>query len=198
MANALIDLYDMTGDEAWKEQAETLLKAFGKAINDNPRAYTHIVQALLRLNHAIPAVAIKSQPSDKAAVQNAMETKAHVVVRVTDSKREGDKLTVTALLDIAEGWHINANPASLDFLIPASVDVRNDSGTVEASPEYPDAHAMATPLGDILVYEGKANIPVTMTLAAGTQNLRLLVRAQACKDTTCLAPSDWVFPLKTQ
>jgi hypothetical protein len=63
-------------------------------------------------------------------------------------------------------------------------------------PAYPDARAMTTPLGDITVYEGKVSIPVKVTLPGSTENLRLLVRAQACKDTTCLAPSDWIIPVK--
>ncbi|MGZ5044390.1 MAG: protein-disulfide reductase DsbD domain-containing protein, partial [Methylobacter sp.] len=103
---------------------------------------------------------------------------------------------VTAVLDIDQGWHINANPASLDFLIPTSVDVREDSGKAEVKPTYPDARVMATPLGDINVYEGKVSIPVQVTLPNLTENLRLLVRAQACKEAVCLSPSDWVIPVK--
>ena len=55
---------------------------------------------------------------------------------------------------------------------------------------------MATPLGDIKVYEVKVSIPVQVTLSGSKENLRLLVRAQACKDTTCLAPSNWIIPVK--
>jgi len=119
-----------------------------------------------------------------------------VKVSASAPKREGNSLTVTALLDIAKGWHVNANPASFDFLISTSVDVREDSGKAEVEPVYPKAHAMATPLGDIKVYEGKVSIPVKVTLPGNAENLRLLVRAQACKDATCLAPSDWIVPVK--
>ena len=197
MANALLDLYEVTGDTAWKKQAEMLLKAFGKAISDNPRGYTHMAQALLRLNYIIPAANTAPEQTEAPTSQDAIETKAHVKISATEPKREGDRLTVTAILDIAEGWHINANPASLDFLIHTSVDVREDSGTAEAKPDYPSAKAMTTPLGDVKVYEGKVSIPVTVTLPRKTENLRLLIRAQACKDTTCLAPSDWVILLTT-
>jgi len=197
MANALLDLYEVTGDTAWKKQAEMLLKAFGKAISDNPRGYTHMAQALLRLNHIIPAANTAPEQTEAPTSQDAMETKAHVKISASEPKREGDRLTVTAILDIAEGWHINANPASLDFLIPTSVDVREDSGTAEAKPDYPSAKAITTPLGDVDVYEGKVGIPVEVVLPEKSENLRLLIRAQACKDTTCLAPSDWVILLTT-
>ena len=196
MAQALLDLYEITGDAEWKQQAEALLNAFGQAITENPRAYTHMVHALLRLNHLTPAVKSTQQQDEAVTLQEAMETKAYIKVSVSEPKREGNSLTVTAVLDIAEGWHINANPASLDFLIPTSVDVREDSGKAEVKPAYPDARAMATPLGDIKVYEGKVSIPVQVTLPGSTENLRLLVRAQACKGTTCLAPSDWIIPVK--
>ncbi len=196
MAQALFDLYEITGDAEWKQQTESLLNAFGQAITENPRAYTHMVHALLRLNHLTPAVKSTQQPDEAVTPQGTMETKAYIKVSVSEPKREGNSLTVTAVLDIAEGWHINANPASLDFLIPTSVDVREDSGKAVVKPAYPDAHAMATPLGDIKVYEGKVSIPVQVTLPGNTENLRMLVRAQACKGTTCLAPSDWIIPIK--
>jgi uncharacterized protein YyaL (SSP411 family) len=196
MAQALLDLYEITGDAEWKQQTEALLKAFGQAITGNPRAYTHMVHALLRLNHLTPAKKATQRPDEAVTLPEAMETKAYVKVSASEPKREANSLTVTAVLDIAEGWHINANPASLDFLIPTSVDVREDSGKAEVKPAYPDACAMATPLGDIKVYEGKVSIPVKMTLPGSTENLRLLVRAQACKGTTCLALSDWIIPVK--
>jgi len=195
MAQALLDLYEITGDAAWKQQAEGLLKAFGQAITENPRGYTHMVHALLRLNHATPAAKATPQPAEALAAQEAMETKAHVQVSAQEAKREGNGFIVTAVLDIAEGWHINANPASLDFLIPTSVDVRDDAGKAEARPAYPEGLAMTTPMGDIKVYEGKTRIPVRVTSADHAENLRLLVRAQACRETTCLAPSDWVVPV---
>jgi len=196
MAQALLDLYEITGDAEWKQQAEALLIAFGQSITENPRAYTHMVHALLRLNHLAPTAEAKLQPDEAVAMPEAMETKAYVKVGVSEPEREGNRLTVTAVLDIAQSWHVNANPASLDFLIPTSVDVREDSGKAEAKPVYPDARAMTTPLGEIKVYEGRVSIPVKVTLPDGTENLRLLVRAQACKDAACLAPSDWVIPVK--
>ena len=196
MAQALLDLYEITGEAEWKQQAEALLNAFGQAITENPRAYTHMVHALLRLNYLTPAVKSTQQQDEAVTLQGAMETKAYIKVSVSEPKREGNSLTVTAVLDITEGWHINANPASLDFLIPTSIDVREDSGKAEVKPAYPDARAMATPLGDIKVYEGEVSIPVQVTLPGSTENLRLLVRAQACKGTTCLTPSDWIIPVK--
>jgi hypothetical protein len=196
MAQALLDLYEITGDAEWKQQAEALLIAFGQAITENPRAYTHMVHALLRLNHVAPAAKAAQQPDEVVTLREAMVTKTYVKVGASEPKREGNSLTVTAVLDIAQGWHVNANPASFDFLISTSVDVREDSGKAEVEPVYPDARAMTTSLGDINVYEGKVSIPVKVTLPGNAENLRLLVRAQACKDAICLAPSDWIVPVK--
>ena len=155
-----------------------------------------MVHALLRLNHLAPAAKATQQPDEVVNLPEAMETKAYVKESASEPKRESNSLNVTAVLDIAESWHINANPASLDFLIPTSVDVREDSGKAVVKPAYPDALAMTTPLGDIKVYEGKVSIPVKVILLGSTEILRLLVRAQARKDTTCLAHSDWIIPVK--
>ena len=88
MAQALLDLYEITGDAEWKQQAEALLKAFGQVITENPRAYTHMVHALLRLNHVAPAAMATQQPDEAVTLQEAMETKAHVKVSASEPKRE--------------------------------------------------------------------------------------------------------------
>ncbi|MGY6277982.1 DUF255 domain-containing protein [Methylomonas sp. MgM2] len=195
MAHALLDLYEVTGNPEWKQQAEGLLKAFGQPVKDNPRGYVHMMHALLRLIRLTPEQQESQRPIEPPAREEAAETKTHVRVSVSVSGRTGNSLTVTAALDIAEGWHINANPASLDFLIPTAVDVRESSGKARVKPAYPEALAMTTPLGQIKVYKGELRIPVQVTLPGDVENLRLIVRAQACKEAICLAPSDWIIPL---
>ncbi len=195
MAHALLDLYETTNDPQFKQGAEDVLKAFGHAMNEAPRAYTYMVGALMRLQPA--SVAPQTQVASAGPATSAMDSKARMNVSLTDFKREGNKLAVTALLEVQEGWHINANPVTLDFLIPTSVDLREDSGKtrVEAV-KYPPAKAAKTPLGDINIYEGNVAIPVEAELPADAANVRVLVRAQACQDTTCLAPSDWAMTIK--
>ncbi|MBI3419122.1 MAG: DUF255 domain-containing protein [Proteobacteria bacterium] len=199
MAQVLLDLYELTGKAEWKQQAEDMLKAFGMAIEANPRSYTHLVHALLRLDHAAPVADTTSmQNVAVAADKDAMSTMTWVKVSVPENavKRNTDQLRVTAELDVAPGWHVNANPASLDFLVSTSADLREDSGAlVIKAVHYPEATAMTTPLGHIKIYEGKILISIEARAPKDAKNLRLLVRAQACKDTTCLAPSDWVIKL---
>ncbi len=196
MANVLVDMYEITGDAQWQQQAEDIIRAFGEAIGENPRAYTHLVQALLRLEHISVADKndVVSAGGDRSV--DTSESKAWVDVKVKSQREGGERVIFTAILDIASGWHVNANPATMDFLIPTSVDIRADGGEVRLeNTGYPQGKALNTPLGDIKVYMGKVEIPVAVTLPDKVKNLRLLLRAQACKGNVCLAPSDWVLPL---
>jgi uncharacterized protein YyaL (SSP411 family) len=102
--------------------------------------------------------------------------------------------SLVAELRIADGWHVNANPVSLDFLIPTTLRATlRDAGSLP-EPTYPSAKTLQTPLGPFAVYENAARIRTDLPAGlldrdtpAGTIELRL--RAQACNETgTCLPP----------
>lgn len=99
-------------------------------------------------------------------------------------------------LTIAEGWHVNANPASLDFLIPTQVGVHLGDQELEVEPEYPVGEHKATPLGDqkIAIYRGKVTIPVHWERLPAKQSatgpLIVSARVQACSERgRCLPPT---------
>ena len=196
MANALFDLYSITGDEKWKNQAEEILKAFALAMQQNPRAYTHMVHALMRDDKVSDRIQIKNYSQKNH--ESSIETKGYVEVSapkaLISKTKNGIELIVK--LKMEKGWHINANKASLSFLIPTSVDVRDDDGKVKIKNiDYPKPKEINTPLGKIDVYEGEISIPIKISLPEKIKNPRILIRAQACKDASCLLPSDWVIPL---
>lgn len=98
-------------------------------------------------------------------------------------------------LRIAPGFHIQANPASGPFLIPASLELRGEEGIRVKRPIYPPGgtYRLQGTEDDLMTYGGTVNIrlPITAakTAAPGTHTLRGALRYQACDDRSCLFPA---------
>ncbi|CAM5181439.1 Disulfide bond formation protein DsbD OS=Castellaniella defragrans OX=75697 GN=HNR28_003544 PE=4 SV=1 [Castellaniella defragrans] len=93
-------------------------------------------------------------------------------------------------LHIGRGWHVNANPASLDNLIPSTILIEHDGKERPVVADYPAGMSSGIKIGvtDILVYEDGTRILVHQ-LGIETGD-RLVVQVQACDDQgICLAPA---------
>ena len=127
-----------------------------------------------------------SQP----AAGQANDTAEHV--RIVSAHRTGpgrNLLLVTLRVD--PGFHINANPASADYLIPTSITF---DGSVPEDVSYPPASRLKAGFADepLDVYEGDIVIAVRFPAGAldRTHGLRFTVTAQACTEKICLPPAD--------
>ncbi|TAN28273.1 MAG: disulfide bond formation protein DsbD [Castellaniella sp.] len=109
----------------------------------------------------------------------------HVKASLTRAGQDG-----MITLHIGSGWHVNANPASLDNLIPSAVFIEHDGKERSVQADYPAGMSSGIKIGttDIQVYEDGTRIPVhQLKIGAGE---RLVVRVQACNDQgICLAPA---------
>lgn len=121
-------------------------------------------------------------------------TADHVHIVGVDRTSSGDKAVVTVTVD--PGYHINANPASFEYLIPTRLNVTNQPplrvrypAPVRFRPKFVDEA--------LDVYEG--TVRITAEFAQGsTEPARLFgtVTAQACTDEICLPPADLPLPNK--
>ena len=142
------------------------------------------------LNRA-PAWAAGSKPEGLApTTASANETAGHVRASATvRSSSDGDEIAVT--LHIDEGYHINANPASFDYLTATTLRL---PGLTAAQIRYPSGtllKAKFAPEG-IRVYAGGIEIvaQVAKGALAHVAALRATIAAQACTETVCLPPSE--------
>jgi hypothetical protein len=105
-----------------------------------------------------------------------------------------DEIAVT--LDIDAGYHVNANPASLDYLIPTKVTV---PGFTDAKVTYPAAQVFKPRFlaEGISVYKGSASIRIELPLGslARVRSSSLNLEVQACDLQTCLPPSKISVPV---
>jgi cytochrome c biogenesis DsbD-like protein len=99
-------------------------------------------------------------------------------------------------LKIDKGYHVNANPASLDYLILTAVSFEYLS-PIDVRYPKPLAYTPSFARRAHNIYDGIVNITATFPEGsirrAGT--LRGKVRVQACTDQICLPPAD--LPIET-
>jgi len=139
------------------------------------------------------AASTHAKPTSQPPTPN--QTASHV--RATGTARhavDNDEIVVT--LEIEQGYHINANPASFDFLIPTSVAF----GALRPQAiRYPAPIAFQSRFAPdrLNVYEGTVQITASLEKGAlnDLQKLRASLNAQACTETVCLPPSQIVFTI---
>lgn len=97
-------------------------------------------------------------------------------------------------ISVAEGYHLQANPPSLEFLVPLTLSFRKKQGLRAVSVTYPQgAPYHLEGFGDLDVYQGtftlRVGIEAGVDSPPGDSVLRGRLRYQACDDRTCLFPA---------
>ncbi|MCZ6632207.1 MAG: DUF255 domain-containing protein [bacterium] len=188
--HALLTLFETTGSADYLQQARETLRAFSTPAQNTPGAFLHLIHGAQRYleHHSIHAQQLAEQPRHPV-----VETK------LTISSVSQTALEATLHLTIQKGWHINANPASEELLIPTSLTLTDSTGVALSSIQYPAPQHLQfdyadTPLG---VYVGAVAIP--FTLASSTRSLPdtlvLELTYQPCDDARCLPPITTSIPV---
>lgn len=110
----------------------------------------------------------------------------------------GETGEIVLTLDIEPGWHVNANPASMEFLIPTVAKSSAGGQSLDIPTEYPRGRVSDIVLGDtaLEVYDDGASIRLLpdekqTTALKEAGKVDMTVRVQACSDEgVCLAPAD--------
>lgn len=124
-------------------------------------------------------------------------SKVDVTAQYITQTGNQDAAKALVQLAITEGWHVNAHPASLDFLVPTQIEVRAGGKALPVRIDWPSGHDSGIQLGGtpIEVYSNNTTIPVQFGPAAArtiaaTGQLSLSVLVQACSNSgLCLPPS---------
>ena len=97
-------------------------------------------------------------------------------------------------LQIADGYHVNANPPSQSFLKATEIEIKPADGISVEFITYPDPLMRTFSFSEtpLKVYEGETNLKVRLkadkSAKAGIHNLSAKLRVQACDDKVCYAP----------
>ena len=110
----------------------------------------------------------------------------------------GARTRVVVVLEIKEGWHINAANVLDDYSIPTKISLINDRFLL-TDIEYPEGKI--TPIswgGNMSLYEATVRIPAVITasetISEGKNELEFQVSYQACNDITCMSPENVSIP----
>ena len=134
-------------------------------------------------------------PRQAVAPPASLDSAAYVKATArNESVADHDQILVTLAVD--PGYHINANPASLDYLIPTTVRL---SGAANAKITYPPGQILKPkflPEG-ISVYRG--SVPIKIELPRGSfvsaRHSPLSIEVQACTQDLCLPPAAISVPV---
>ncbi len=109
--------------------------------------------------------------------------------------RAGVAISVDVPVEVAEGYHVQANPAATEFLVPLELALDPTDGFELAAPIYPPPgrHRLEGAEDDLLTYEDTVAITFGLTARSdaspGERLLRGSLRYQACDATRCYFPA---------
>jgi len=183
-------LAELTHEPRFRERAERNLRAFARELEQYPGAVPMLAAAVVRGvgdTASTPVASREVQPERAGA--GAMDELARQVVETAATAGEpvGGWRPLELRLRIRKGWHVNANPASEDFLIPTGVE-----GEVRGL-QYPDGKPFRFTFSEapLEVYEGE--VVLRGEVASGARDVR--VTYQACDANRCLRPVTLTLPL---
>ena len=169
----LTRLWHRTGRDVFKQRADALLVAFSGYLSAYPSAFAYLLTSASDL--------IMGESGHRHYV-------ARGNVKIQAMRHQGE---IHVELDMAPGWHVNANKPNQDYLIPTALMDSNGDEVVKARyPEVVSKMLGFNTSGELALYENKvvikAPLPESGDAAMATYTLQL----QACDETICLAPED--------
>jgi len=190
----LLELAARTGDAAWLTAARASLKAFATLTETHTdavrmlllavRRYHEVAEAGTAADHAEVQAAQERTASPPGAhmLEDAAEAVVTPVLHLEPEDAAGWR-AFRLLVTVDPGWHIQANPAAADYLMPTTV--RPDGAEIR-NLRYPPGIAASTTFSQepLAVYDG--TVEITGEIGALTPEARLHLTYQPCDDARCL------------
>jgi uncharacterized protein YyaL (SSP411 family) len=163
----------------YAEAATKIMAWMGSKLEASPESWVSFVAS----------AAERGAPA-KAAAQALLLDSAARVKATAHAERNADQDQLVIGLSIDPGYHVNANPASLDYLIPTTVKV---PGAGQVKIAYPRGKTFKPKFAaeGISVYEGAVTITVELPKGslASMGHPQVQIEVQACTDEICLPPA---------
>ena len=192
----LLELAERTGESAWRSEARASLQAFAAMIQGSPDGARMMSIAARRYHRAemggtgdapVEEVAAFERTAGASGVEKLARAAAGLVtVRLAEQPAGEGWQPFRLVVEVAPGWHIQANPASEEFLLPT--EVAAEGGAEVRNLRYPQGEEIPAGFAGgrpLAVYTGR--VEVTGEVSG---HGRLAVRFQLCDDARCLPPAE--------
>jgi len=201
MVHNLLSLYELTKDEKRLKHALVDLRSFSTPLRRQSAGMSHMLHALQRASELAPAQFARASGGEAASGLKEPTAKEPVLVAVSSEKVDlsTGSATVTVTMKVHKDFHVNANDAGDDSVIPCVIKLEGAKG-IELAVKYPKAEKRKFAFADkpLGVYEGAVTFEVTLTKGEKAEAAapKLVVRYQACNSEACLLPVIAVFKLE--
>ncbi len=193
----LLELDARSEQPRWRQAAHRALLAFAPVVEQMPEAVRMLTLAARRYTAtAAPSAEAKNAspvaaPGSQDPGSPDPETLVTATLRTTEEEVEGGR-AFTLDVEVQEGWHINANPASNEFLIATAVEGRDAELSQVV---YPKGESVRFSFADeeVVVYQGK--VEIQGKLRATDEGATLVLTYQPCDDSRCLRPVERVLTI---
>lgn len=167
-AYALLVRLAALGEEKFQVPADRLLATLLPQVKRMPERWPALLAAL---------------PPQANAIRSPQPAEGSAGVVDVSARWQGERLIVG--LTIAPGWHVNAHPASLDYLIPTRLKFE---GAAPQATRYPKAERFraAFAQSELAVYSSATEI--VADFSPSHRPARAWLTVQACNDEVCLPP----------
>ena len=173
----------------YRGYAEETLQIFAQSMSQSPSSFMYMHFAL---NHYL---------TSEERLRN--ETPSLVTATAKIKSHKSGIFNVMLQLNIAEGWHINANPAGQDNLIPTTITVNTDTPFEILDVAYPKGRSTRFEFSNesLNVYEEGLTIPLQLKQKPNMKpdkdvSITLQLTYQLCSETECLLPQTLDIPLE--
>ena len=202
---ALVGLGVASGEARYLDEAGRALEAFAPSLRDRPSGSPLMLLALEEYLDARPPSSKSSGPSDAPlpgapGVVNAKANSSNPLAIAP-----GEAFEVELTLTIQDRYHIYANPAGSDDVIPTVITLEPGSKAELVEVRYPKGESKvlaANGPGKVTVFEKSAapvaKIRLPLETPTGTATIHLRIRYQACDDKACLAPATLDVPVSVE
>jgi uncharacterized protein YyaL (SSP411 family) len=190
MLTNLVDLHELTGDDAWLDEAALVLGGLSNRIYRSPRSTALATIAVDRLLAAHPD-RLPGAPSAPAPVEPAAPDPVEVATdpeTVVVTPQLPGRFKVSLAID--EGYHVNAHQPGVAGLTGLTVRAFGRGWAIDV--DYPEGEAFEVEgfAEHLLVHTGSVEVPVTVRQTdPGPGRLQLLLTYQVCTDRACLEPA---------
>ena len=177
--DAVVSLSELTNEQTYLDDAIEALHFESGIMQQSP---TSVVVATGTLHRLLEAHPERFNEEFEVSVANPSPVKMSCSPS-TLSLNVGENKTITLRLQMAKGWHVNANEPESEYAVPLNIAVLGSG--VSLSVDWPHSERITSSGETVQVFGGIVEIPIQITAIAAS-SAQLMVTWQACNSESCL------------